>query len=133
MNFLGEHLLSTVNKHLGRTYSRKEALKEAMGVLIAGSQVTQHTFLYLLFAISRSERQEVQQRLREELSSAGDTLPALMKLPYLTAVIRETYRLYSAIMSTLPRILNRMNSYRKGGLKGMASIKVLIWKICKQL
>lgn len=100
-------LLEAQNKHLGRSYTFREALEEAMGVVLAGSGVSAHTFTYLTYALSRPEGRRVQERLREELKDAGDSLSELMALPYLSAVIKETYRVFPAIMSTLPRILGQ--------------------------
>ncbi|KAH7376895.1 cytochrome P450 [Plectosphaerella cucumerina] len=100
-------LLEAQNKHLGRSYTFREALEEAMGIVLAGSSVSAHTFTYLTYALSRPEGRRVQERLREELKDAGDSLSELMALPYLSAVIKETYRVFPAIMSTLPRILGQ--------------------------
>ncbi|KAI8665714.1 hypothetical protein NCS56_01008300 [Fusarium sp. Ph1] len=98
-------LLEANNKHIGRKYHFREALEEAMGILLAGSGVSGHTFIYLTYALALPQGRRIQETLREELKGAGDSLPELMALPYLSAVIKETYRVYPAIMSTLPRIL----------------------------
>ncbi|KAJ4188759.1 hypothetical protein NW755_006248 [Fusarium falciforme] len=98
-------LLESNNKHLGRSYHFREALEEAMGIVLAGSGVSGHTFIYLTYALALPQGRRVQETLRAELRGAGDSLSELMGLPYLSAVIKETYRVYPAIMSTLPRIL----------------------------
>ncbi|EGU72830.1 hypothetical protein FOXB_16662 [Fusarium oxysporum f. sp. conglutinans Fo5176] len=100
-------LLDADNKHLGRKFQFREALEEAMGILLAGSGVSGHTFLYLTYALARPEGRRIQGRLRKELEGAGDSLSELTALPYLSAVIKETYRVFPAIMSTLPRILGQ--------------------------
>ncbi|KAH6949386.1 cytochrome P450 [Ilyonectria sp. MPI-CAGE-AT-0026] len=100
-------LLEANNKHLGRNFTFREALEEAMGSVLAGSGVSGHTFTYLVYALARPEGRPIQERLRQELKGAGDSLGELMALPYLTAVIKETYRRFPAIMSTLPRILGQ--------------------------
>ncbi|KAH7110179.1 cytochrome P450 [Dactylonectria macrodidyma] len=100
-------LLEAKNKQLGRNYTFREALEEAMGIVLAGSGVSGHTFIYLTYSLARPEGRRVQKRLREELEGAGDSLAELTALPYLNAVIKETYRVFPAIMSTLPRILGR--------------------------
>lgn len=100
-------LLEAKNKQLGRNYTFREALEEAMGIVLAGSGVSGATFIYLTYSLARPEGRRVQKRLREELEGAGDSLAELTALPYLNAVIKETYRVFPAIMSTLPRILGR--------------------------
>ncbi|KAK7228051.1 hypothetical protein V2G26_000221 [Clonostachys chloroleuca] len=100
-------LLDARNKKLDRRYTFREALEEAMGVVLAGSGVSAHTLMYLVYALSLPQGRRVQERLREELREAGDSLAELTALPYLSAVIKETYRVYPAIMSTLPRILGQ--------------------------
>ncbi|KAH7160419.1 cytochrome P450 [Dactylonectria estremocensis] len=100
-------LLEAKNKQLGRNYTFREALEEAMGIVLAGSGVSGHTFIYLTYALARPEGRRVQKRLREELEGASDSLAELTALPYLNAVIKETYRVFPAIMSTLPRILGQ--------------------------
>ncbi|KAI8716989.1 hypothetical protein NCS52_00993900 [Fusarium sp. LHS14.1] len=98
-------LLEASNKYLGRSYHFREALEEAMGIVLAGSGVSGHTFIYLTYALALPQGRRVQETLREELKGVGDSLSELMTLRYLSAVIKETYRVYPAIMSTLPRIL----------------------------
>jgi cytochrome P450 len=62
--------------------------------------------VYLLYAISKPENAGVQDRLRHELSLMPENLQTLRNAPYLNAVIKETFRLYPTIISTLPRILD---------------------------
>ncbi|KAH7238021.1 cytochrome P450 [Fusarium solani] len=103
-------LLEAKNKQLGSNYTFREAMEEAMGTVLAGSGVSGvsgHTFIYLTYALARPQGRHSQQRLREELKGTGDSLAELTALPYLSAVIKETYRLFPAIMSTLPRILGQ--------------------------
>lgn len=104
-HFLGGHLFSTPHKISGQTLTFDQALEESMGTIIAGAQVTQHTLLFLLNAIGRPEGQSMQERLRKELQGVADSITELVKLPFLGAVIKETYRVHPGIISTLPRIL----------------------------
>lgn len=97
-----------VDSWLGRQLSEAEFVEEAMGIMLAGSGTTSSTLTYLLYAISQSEHQHVQDRLREEVTglSGTDHLAQLRGAQYLNAVIKETMRLYPTIISTLPRILD---------------------------
>jgi len=105
--FVAAPLLDEPNKHLGRTYKFDEATEEAMGLAVAGSGVTEHTMIYFLYALARPEGRHIQERLRKELSESGATsFTEISTLPYLTAVMKEVYRVYPVIMSTLPRILS---------------------------
>ncbi|KAL3449621.1 cytochrome P450 [Aspergillus insuetus] len=74
--------------------------------MFAGSGTTSTTLTYLLYAISSPENAAIQNRLREEVLSlpTNDTL-ALRNSAYINAVIKETFRLYPTIISTLPRIV----------------------------
>jgi cytochrome P450 len=74
--------------------------------MFAGSGTTSTTLVYLLYAISAPGSAGVQDRLRHELSLMPEDLQALQNAPYLNAVIKETFRLYPTIISTLPRILD---------------------------
>lgn len=104
-NFAAAPLLLESNKHLGRPYTFAEATEEAMGIAIAGSGVTEHTMIFFMYALSRPGSRHVQERLRKEIMSTGTTFAEVSVLPYLTAVMKEVYRVYPAIMSTLPRVL----------------------------
>ncbi|KAF4415182.1 sterigmatocystin biosynthesis monooxygenase STCB [Fusarium acutatum] len=104
-SFAAAPLLLQTNKEMGRTYTFAEATEEAMGIAVAGSGVTEHTMIYFMYALSRPENRHVQDRLRKEVLSTGTSFAEVSVLPYLTAVMKEIYRLYPAIMSTLPRIL----------------------------
>jgi cytochrome P450 len=100
-------LLSSIDSFLGRKLTNEELVEEAMGIMFAGSGTTSTTLTYLLYALSCPENSTVQARLREEILSlpVGDTL-ALRNCAYINAVIKETFRRYPTIISTLPRIVN---------------------------
>ncbi|KAE8421106.1 cytochrome P450 [Aspergillus pseudocaelatus] len=75
-----------------------------MGIMFAGSGRTSTALTYLFYAISRPENTTIQSRLRGEVRSLpdGDML-ALRNNLYINAVIKETFRVYPTIISTLPR------------------------------
>jgi cytochrome P450 len=99
-------LINGVDSFLGRTLTKDELVEEAMGIMFAGSGTTSTTLTYLLYAISCPENVKIQSKLRDEVLSlpAGDTL-AIRNNLYINAVIKETFRLYPTIISTLPRIV----------------------------
>ncbi|KAL2829142.1 cytochrome P450 [Aspergillus pseudoustus] len=101
-------LLNGVDSFLDRRLTKDELLEEAMGIMFAGSGTTSTTLTYLLYAISCPENAAVQSKLRDEVLSLpeNDTL-ALRSSLYINAVIKETFRLYPTIISTLPRIVTQ--------------------------
>lgn len=105
-----KYLLSPVatgiDTFLGRRLSHEELIEEAMGYMFAGSGTTSSTLTYLLYAISLPENLHVQERLRDTIKTIpADDVTAMRQDPYLNAVIKETFRLFPTIVSTLPRIL----------------------------
>ncbi|KAJ2898188.1 cytochrome P450 monooxygenase [Zalerion maritima] len=76
---------------------------EAGGFIVAGSGTTAVTLTYLVWAVL--SRPAVQARLESEVAGLEDgfTDVDLEKLPYLSAVIEETLRLYGAAPGALPR------------------------------
>ncbi|KUL81710.1 hypothetical protein ZTR_09512 [Talaromyces verruculosus] len=98
-------LFDGTDAYLGRKLSHDELVSEAMGLMFAGSGTTSTTLAYLMYALARSPT--YQTRLRVEVSEVpeGD-IAALQSHPFLNAVIKETFRLYPAIISTLPRVLS---------------------------
>ncbi|KAJ9619981.1 hypothetical protein H2203_008258 [Taxawa tesnikishii (nom. ined.)] len=99
-------LIRNTDNFLGRQLNNEELVEEAMGAMFAGSGTTSTTLTYLFYAISRPENQSIQERLREEVLSISGDLQSIKQLPYLNAVIKETFRLYPTIISTLPRVLD---------------------------
>ena len=97
-----------IDGFLGRKLDQEEFVEEAMGIMFAGSGTTSTTLTYLLYALSLPKNQHVQTRLRQEVMDLDATsdLATLRKAPYLNAVIKETFRLYPTIVSTLPRVLD---------------------------
>jgi cytochrome P450 len=105
MTFLVTPMLVNEDTYLGRRLSQDELVEELMTVTFGGSGTTSTTLTYLMYALARD--QSLQQRLREELQTSGESISELQKLPLLNAVIKETFRVYPTIISTLPRILDR--------------------------
>jgi cytochrome P450 len=79
--------------------------------LLAGIDTTADTLMFLIWAMSLPHHHHFQARLRAELQkvpadSRGVSTPKdLAHLPYLTAVIRETLRLYAPLPAFEPRAL----------------------------
>ncbi|CAK7207779.1 hypothetical protein SEUCBS139899_010592 [Sporothrix eucalyptigena] len=110
--FLLSPLSNNVDNFLGRKLTHDELVEEAMGYMFAGSGTTSSTLTYLLYSISRPENMHIQSRLRDEVSSifsaattSVEDISAVRKNPYINAVIKEVFRLYPTIISTLPRVL----------------------------
>jgi cytochrome P450 len=103
--FLLTPLIKGEDGFLGRKLSNEELVEEAMGIMFAGSGTTSTTLAYMLYALSLPENVHIQQRLREEVLALPDEVIALRNSPYVNAVIKETFRVYPTIISTLPRIL----------------------------
>ncbi|KIW95579.1 uncharacterized protein Z519_04164 [Cladophialophora bantiana CBS 173.52] len=91
---------------LHRKLNQQELIEELMGLTFAGSGTTSTTLVYLIYSLARNA--PIQDRLRQELRGVKDvTIKGVQDLPLLSAIIKETLRLYPAIISTLPRVLDR--------------------------
>ena len=97
-------MLTHTDGFLGRKLTEEEVLEEVMGLTFAGSGTTSTTLTYLVYSLACDAT--LQNQLREELRTAPESLLELQNLPLLTAIIKETFRLYPTIMSTLPRVLD---------------------------
>ncbi|KAH6959627.1 cytochrome P450 monooxygenase [Ilyonectria sp. MPI-CAGE-AT-0026] len=84
-------------------FSEREAVLEAIMLVVAGSGTTAITLTYLCWAVMFNPA--YQKRLEEEVASIGQDLgdAQLEALPFLDAVVRETLRLYGAAPGGLPR------------------------------
>ncbi|KAF4473128.1 cytochrome P450 [Fusarium agapanthi] len=78
---------------------------EAGGLIVAGSGTTAVSLTYLVWAVL--SRPAVQARLEAEVENlpTGFSDSNLEALPYLSAVIEETLRLYGAAPGALPRVV----------------------------
>lgn len=99
-------LLHGTDSFLGRKLTHDELVEEAMGVMFAGSGTTSSTLAYMLYALSYPGNEGIQVTLRDEIMHLPpDDTVALRNSPYVNAVIKETFRLFPTIVSTLPRLL----------------------------
>ena len=104
--YLLSPIASGVDSFLGRKLNHEELVEEAMGYMFAGSGTTSSTLTYLLYALSLPENMDIQERLRQEINNIPpNDMNALRQNPYLNAVIKETFRRFPTIISTLPRVL----------------------------
>lgn len=117
-------LIKGTDSFLGRKLSTEELVEESMGYMFAGSGTTSTTLTYMLYALARPENAEIQRKLRDEVNGLPDEVLALRNSQYVNAIIKETFRLYPTIMSTLPRVAKEpveVGSYRlpAGTIVGM--------------
>ena len=103
-------LLDPASQHGQPILSREHLLQEAKNLIFAGTDTTANT-LYVGFW-QLMQRQTLQPRLRDELRSiwpeldgTPPTYEALSSLPLLTAVIKESLRLSSGVVSPLSRVV----------------------------
>lgn len=82
-----------------------EIVREAVGYIAAGSDTTAVTLTYLIFAVCCHP--EVQRLLVAEVATLPERLQHkhVQDLPYLNRVLNETFRLYPATPSPLPRVV----------------------------
>ncbi|KAL6245801.1 hypothetical protein RBB50_006954 [Rhinocladiella similis] len=110
--FMATPSIVNVDGFLGRKLKQPELVDEMMAIAFAGSGTTSTTLTYLLYSMARDQAR--QERLRDELfAAAGPSLNEVQDLPFLNAVIKETFRLYPTIISTLPRVLEQSVSVDK--------------------
>ncbi|KAF2019864.1 cytochrome P450 [Aaosphaeria arxii CBS 175.79] len=104
--YLLSPIATGIDGFLGRRLNHEELVEEAMGYMFAGSGTTSSTLTYLLYALSLPGNEHIQERLYTGVNALppGD-MTALRQHPYLNAVIKETFRRFPTIVSTLPRIL----------------------------
>lgn len=99
-------LLHGTDSFMGRKLTHDELVEEAMGIMFAGSGTTSTTLTYMLYALSCPENEGIQVTLRDEVMRLPpNDMLELRNSPYVNAVIKETFRLFPTIISTLPRLL----------------------------
>lgn len=104
--YLLSPIATGIDSFLGRRLNHEELVEEAMGYMFAGSGTTSSTLTYLLYALSLPENEHIQERLYTEVNALpSGEISVLRQHPYLNAVIKETFRRFPTIVSTLPRIL----------------------------
>lgn len=86
------------------TLTDEEVRVEAASFMIAGSDTTSNTLTYLIYAILNNP--DVRAALTEELNALEDfTDASLEACTILSAVIKETLRLYNAAPTPFPRVV----------------------------
>lgn len=75
---------------MGRRLNRVDLIEEMMGLTAAGSGTTSTTLTYLMYSMAREPA--MQDRLREELRTVGETFNDIKDLAFLNAVIKETVK-----------------------------------------
>ncbi|KAH7065894.1 cytochrome P450 [Paraphoma chrysanthemicola] len=104
--FLLSPIATGVDGFLGRKLNHEELVEEAMGYMFAGSGTTSSTLTYLLYALSLPENTCIQEQLRDEIRNIpANDMNALRQNAFVNAVIKETFRRFPTIISTLPRVL----------------------------
>ncbi|KAI7324842.1 putative P450 monooxygenase [Hortaea werneckii] len=90
-----------------------DVASECADHLLAGIDTTADTLMFLFWALSLPEHQNLQAKLIEEVKLAAIdlteaeslSLAAADRLPYLSAVIKETLRLYAPLPASEPRCM----------------------------
>ena len=107
-NNFGEDILSlllSARDESGEPMSDRELLNELRSIVIAGHETTASALAWAFYWVHYLP--EVRQKIIAELNSlARNTDPTtISKLPYLSAVVAETLRIYPISLSTMPRKL----------------------------
>jgi cytochrome P450 len=102
LNVFGQMLEASDNSEKTLLTS-DDVREEAKNFIIAGSDTTAVTLTYLVWAVLKDSN--LQNLLEEEVAQLSDDLDLaeLEAAPILNSVINETFRLYSAAPSSLPR------------------------------
>ncbi|KAL7007126.1 hypothetical protein EMMF5_003352 [Cystobasidiomycetes sp. EMM_F5] len=102
-------MLKEPDSFTGKLLNDSQLAEEGMGLMFGGSGTTANTMVTLIYAVLRDPR--VKSRLEEEVRAAdgavdGGLLPysVTSHLPYLNAVLKETFRRYPAIIGSQPRV-----------------------------
>ena len=91
-------LMDAVDEETGERMDDQQLRDEAMTAFGAGHETTSAALAWTLHSLL--DHPEVEKRLRAEIASVGGTpisLPSLMKMPYLDAVLKESLRLHPPI------------------------------------
>jgi len=87
-----------------------DVASECADHFLAGINTTSDTLFFMLWILSWAENRTIQQRLIDEVRSAGlSATPSpkelsRVRIPYFDAVIRETLRLYAPLPASEPRV-----------------------------
>jgi cytochrome P450 len=104
LNVFGQMLAASESQEKGLLTS-DDVREEAKNFIIAGSDTTAVTLTYLVWAVLKNP--DLQTKLEGEMAQLSDELDMaeLETAPILNSVIQETFRLYSAAPSSLPRVV----------------------------
>jgi cytochrome P450 len=104
LNVFGQMLEASDNSEK-TSLTGDDVREEAKNFIIAGSDTTAVTLTYLVWAVLKDPA--LQNMLEEEVAQLSDNLDPveLEAAPMLNSVINETFRLYSAAPSSLPRVV----------------------------
>lgn len=107
-NLTGDDILTMLmctRDEAGEYLTVAELRDELITLLVAGHETTASALSWAMYWIHYLP--EVEKNLRSELSILDDnpSTQAIINLPYLDAVCRETLRIYPVAMTTFPRIL----------------------------
>ena len=96
-------LLMSAKDAEGNSMTDRELRDELITLLVAGYETTATAMAWGLYWIHRQP--EVREKLLQELDSLGEnTAPVtISKLPYLTAVCKESLRIYPVVVATFMR------------------------------
>ncbi|KAL3419452.1 cytochrome P450 [Phlyctema vagabunda] len=81
--------------------------REASNLIVAGSDTTAITLTYLIWALLRPCHRHLKKRLQDEINSLPEDFTSIQakELPFLSAVIQESLRLFGAAPGSLPRVV----------------------------
>jgi cytochrome P450 family 110 len=97
-------LMMAARDENGQAMSNSELIDELLTILFAGHETTATTLAWAFYQIHRNP--DILEKLLSELDSLGDNYNPMeiARLPYLTAVCKETLRMYPILPVLFPRI-----------------------------
>lgn len=117
----------------GECFSDREIRNDAQSFIVAGSDTTANTLVYLIWSVLKDKK--IQERLVTELDieqvkEHGLSDEHLRGLPYMNQVINETLRLYPVVPSGLPRVVPEKGSTLVGHwLQGGATVTTQLYSL----
>ena len=97
-------LLMSATDEAGNPLRDRELRDELMSLMFAGHETTATSMAWALYWIHHLP--EVKRQLLAEIATLGNAPDPMeiVKLPYLNAVVQETFRIYPVAMLTFPRV-----------------------------
>lgn len=132
---------SKVKEGEGECFSDREIRNDAQSFIVAGSDTTANTLVYLIWSVLKDK--VIQEKLVTELDALVKTLDIeegikedglsdehLRELPYMNQVISEALRLYPVVPSGLPRVVPEKGSTLAGHwLPGGATVTTQLYSL----